>query len=223
MSDDKIEHYDPPDKRKRPSIPLFPSKRTEFERTAPVVDKFINSVVSLVSTENIQRWINLLTSYHNRHSRLQVIDEVAVILQEEFRNLGYSDVYFHNYIHSDEGKDYRLKNVICNKAGKTSKVILICAHYDTIVYDKKGTDIIDARAPGADDNASGVASILEIARLLSKIYLNHTIQLVFFSGEEQGFWGSTHYAQHIKDNDIELYRLINLDMIGFRQSLRRLK
>jgi hypothetical protein len=143
-----------------PSIPLFPSELTEFERTTPVVDKFINSVVSLVSTENIQRWINLLTSYHNRHSRLQVIDEVVIMLQEEIRNLGYNDVYFHNYIHSDEGKDYRLKNVICNKAGKTSKVILICAHYDTIVYDKEGIDIMDARPPGADDNASAVASIL---------------------------------------------------------------
>lgn len=209
-----IEHYDPPDKRKRPSIPLFPSLRTEFERTAPVIDEYINSKLS--STENIRKWINLFPSYYNRHSKLGIIDEVANKLQKEIRNLGYDDedVYFHNYAHSHEGKEYRLKNVICNKAGNTSKTILICAHYDTVVYDKNGVDMVDVRAPGADDNASGVASILEMARILSTVPLNHSIQLVFFSGEEQGLGGSTYHAQEVKNSNIEIYRLINLDMIG---------
>lgn len=48
-----------------------------------------------------------------------------------------------------------------------------------------------ARAPGADDNASGVSALLEVARILFNVSLNHSIIFVLFSGEEQGKLGST--------------------------------
>ena len=70
------------------------------------------------------------------------------------------------------------------------------------------------RAPGADDNASGVCSLLEIARILYNIRLQVSIQFVFFSGEEQGQWGSKSYVSYVRDNNINLYRLINIDMVG---------
>jgi len=72
-----------------------------------------------------------------------------------------------------------------------------------------------SRAPGANDNASGVSAIIEIARVLFNEKLEHSLQFVFFSGEEQGLLGSKNYAKYIKDNGINLYRLINLDMIGY--------
>jgi Zn-dependent M28 family amino/carboxypeptidase len=72
-----------------------------------------------------------------------------------------------------------------------------------------------ARAPGADDNASGVSALLEIARILSNVSLNHSIIFVLFSGEEQGKLGSTYYADYIDKTDVDLDLLINLDMIGF--------
>jgi Zn-dependent M28 family amino/carboxypeptidase len=72
-----------------------------------------------------------------------------------------------------------------------------------------------ARAPGADDNASGVSALLEVARILSNVSLNHSIIFVLFSGEEQGKWGSTHYADYIDKMDADLDLLINLDMVGF--------
>jgi Zn-dependent M28 family amino/carboxypeptidase len=72
----------------------------------------------------------------------------------------------------------------------------------------------NSRAPGADDNASGVAVLLEVARLISTLNLGKSIFLAFFSGEEQGLWGSAHYAKQIKHDNVNLYRLINLDMVG---------
>jgi Zn-dependent M28 family amino/carboxypeptidase len=75
-------------------------------------------------------------------------------------------------------------------------------------------DNAQERAPGANDNASGVAVVLELARILSKIELEYNIQFAFFSGEEQGLWGSRSYAQHIKDNNVHLHLLLNLDMVG---------
>lgn len=120
-----------------------------------------------------------------------------------------TEINFHTY---KEGR-YKLKNVICKKTGLLSdKIILVCAHYDSRMEDLEDEN---SRAPGADDNASGVAVILEMARLISNLKLEKTVQLVFFSGEEQGLWGSKHYASQLRDDNVDLHRLINLDMVGF--------
>lgn len=132
------------------------------------------------------------------------------MVKKELEISGYArkNVIYHKF---DEGF-FELKNVICNKEGELDIVILVCAHYDTILGENVEDTI--SRAPGADDNASGVAAILEIARILRKIDLKYDIQFVFFSGEEQGLRGSEHYAQYLKDKQATLELVINLDMIG---------
>ena len=107
---------------------------------------------------------------------------------------------------------YYLKNIACEKSGSTNSTIIISAHYDSRMEDINNST---ARAPGADDNASGVSALLEVARILSNVSLNHSIIFVLFSGEEQGKWGSTHYADYIDETDVDLDLLINLDMVGF--------
>jgi len=89
---------------------------------------------------------------------------------------------------------------------------MICAHYDSRMQNLKDSS---SRAPGANDNASGVGAIMEIARVLFNEKLEHSLQFVLFAGEEQGLLGSKNYAKYIKDNGTNLYRLINLDMIGY--------
>ncbi len=98
------------------------------------------------------------------------------------------------------------------KPGLTNNTIIISAHYDSRMEDINNNT---ARAPGADDNASGVSALLEVARILSNVSLNYSIIYVLFSGEEQGKWGSTYYADYIDKTDVDLDLLINLDMIGF--------
>lgn len=89
----------------------------------------------------------------------------------------------------------------------------MCAHYDSRVKNLRDST---SRAPGANDNASGVSAILEIARILHKQKLYCNLQFVFFSGEEQGLLGSKHYAKFLKENNnVSKYRLINLDMVGY--------
>ncbi|MGI0042931.1 MAG: M28 family metallopeptidase, partial [Nitrososphaeraceae archaeon] len=105
-----------------------------------------------------------------------------------------------------------LKNIACEKPGSTNNTIIISAHYDSRMEDINNST---ARAPGANDNASGVSALLEVARILSDVSLNHSIIFVLFSGEEQGKWGSTYYADYIDKTDVDLDLLINLDMVGF--------
>ncbi|WP_436946985.1 M28 family metallopeptidase [Streptomyces sp. SudanB52_2052] len=72
----------------------------------------------------------------------------------------------------------------------------------------------EARAPGADDNAGGVAAVIEIARLLAPVARTSTIRFVAFSGEEQGLWGSSAYADELRAAGAGVHRVVHLDMVG---------
>jgi Zn-dependent M28 family amino/carboxypeptidase len=171
-------------------------------------DKTIKEIISSISITNMERWINKITLFHTRHSKSKFIDEVSFWLKHELEKNGQTDVRFHHYTE----KGYNLKNVICHIRGLSDKVILVCAHYDSRMENLGDSK---SRAPGADDNASGMSVILEISRVIANLQFEYSIQLVFFSGEEQGQWGSKHYAKFIKDNNVPLQRLINLDMVGY--------
>jgi putative aminopeptidase FrvX len=164
----------------------------------------------LINEINIQSHINELIAFHNRHSKSNFIHQVAEWIRNKLIDFGYSenDLFYHEYI--EQG--YQLKNLICIKKGVSDKIILLCAHYDTILI--SNTEDIVSRAPGANDNASGVSALLEIARIMLSIKTDYTIQFVFFSGEEQGLWGSKHYAKKMKDNNENLLLVINMDMCG---------
>lgn len=71
------------------------------------------------------------------------------------------------------------------------------------------------RAPGADDNASGIASMLVIADILRQHQFQDTIRFVAFSGEEQGMWGSKSYAGRLAASGAQIAGYIDLDMIGW--------
>jgi hypothetical protein len=135
---------------------------------------------------------------------------VATWLANQFKALGYADVIKHSYVKFG----YQLENVVCTKpgVGNAEQLIILCGHYDCIMENPQDTT---SRAPGADDNATGMAVILEIARILADVQLEDTVQFVGFSGEEQGLWGSSAYAQYLHDNNVNVHCLINLDEVGY--------
>ena len=87
------------------------------------------------------------------------------------------------------------------------KEFIICAHYD----DMPPNPI----APGADDNASGVAAVLEAARVISHIQTKYTIIYALWDEEEVGFIGSSNYANEAYISGEDILGVINLDMIGW--------
>jgi Zn-dependent M28 family amino/carboxypeptidase len=104
---------------------------------------------------------------------------------------------------------YTWKNLVYTQPGRThpEEEVLLVAHFD----DRSQSSWINA--PGADDNATGVAALLEAARLLRAYTFDRTIRLVWFSGEEQNMRGSQAYVGQHKTADIKA--VINLDMIGY--------
>ncbi len=99
----------------------------------------------------------------------------------------------------------------------TESTIVIGAHYDHLGFGHRGSLAPDSKAPhlGADDNASGTAAVLEIARALSghRGELKHNILFALFSAEEWGLLGSTHHVRKRAKLD-KLVAMINLDMVG---------
>jgi Zn-dependent M28 family amino/carboxypeptidase len=102
-----------------------------------------------------------------------------------------------------EGNDPSLKK----------EVILVGAHYDHIgVRTAQNGDSI---ANGANDNASGTATVIELARYFAKARNNkRTMLFAFFSAEEKGLIGSAHLAKRMKEEGVDLYAVLNFEMTG---------
>ena len=179
-------------------------------------EKFIYSALNQVNSTKLKNWIDDLSSFYTRHTKSEYIESVAYWLKNGLQSVCNGKTYFHNFTQIDQRIRYNLKNIICYQEGSTeydnNHLILISAHYDSRMQDINQSD---ARAPGADDNASGVAAVLELARILSKVDLRSNIQYVLFSGEEQGQWGSTAYVKHLQPNNTKVDLVMNLDMIGY--------
>ena len=202
---------------------LLPHSNNQSKKTINKIQT--DPILEQVNSTKLKEYINYLSSFHTRHSKSYHIENVANWLKSEFENICKGRVFFHNYTQSDQNQTYHLKNIICtsnssniNKqnlsfSSNYNNTIIIGAHYDSRAKNINNTY---ARAPGADDNASGVSAVLELSRILSQLNLKYNLQFVLFSGEEQGLWGSKHYVEYLdksnRTKNIDFY--VNFDMVG---------
>lgn len=96
-------------------------------------------------------------------------------------------------------------NVVATLPGATrpDDIYVVGAHYDSV------------NNPGADDNGSGTAAVMELARVLSQFTFDATIQFIAFDREEQGLYGSAAYASEALARGDQIQRMVNLDMVGY--------
>ncbi|SHL74132.1 aminopeptidase YwaD [Chryseobacterium carnipullorum] len=100
------------------------------------------------------------------------------------------------------------KNLVITKTGTLypNKYVIICGHFDTIT------------GPGTSDNGSGTSVILEVARILKDVPTEYSIKFIHFSGEEQGLYGSSHYANNVEFQSgvrkLDIKLVFNLDQVG---------
>lgn len=118
-----------------------------------------------------------------------------------------------NEVNSEEGKSFpfyslsptSIKDSYSSSSSKEELApILIGAHYDAV-----------PGCPGADDNATGIAVLLEMAREFAAKPLKYPVKLVAFDLEEMGFLGSEHYAEKLQQEQQELRLMISLEMLGY--------
>ncbi len=103
------------------------------------------------------------------------------------------------------------RNVVATLTGTLfpNRQVVICGHYDST------SPMPMSLAPGADDNASGTAAVLEIARVLAASPLDYSLKFICFSAEEWGLYGSKHYAEEAAGTGQDIAAVINMDMIAY--------
>lgn len=176
----------------------------------PIIDKLL----PMVSTDTLLRHIRLLSGADSLE-----LNGNKVLLSSRHRLMPgneWAERYLSNklseygYQVETQPFDSRGKNLIAIKRGNLfpQQAWIICAHYDAIAFPH-------TVAPGADDNASGCAAVLEAARLLKDESLPFTVVFIFFDEEEQGLVGSIRYNEVHDNADYEILGAINIDMIGY--------
>jgi len=204
---------------------LFSS--TLFSQQLVKRNSTVVEIIQKISADSIKRNIEKLVSFYTRHSLSDTISQNRGIgaarrwIKSELERYsresgGRLKVEFDEFI-APAGprvpKPTKMANVIATLPGKIykDKVYIVSAHYDS-----RAGDALDSTgfAPGANDDGSGTAAVLELARVLSKYEFDFTIMFVLFAGEEQGLLGSRHLAKKLKDSGIVVLGVLNNDIIG---------
>ena len=164
-----------------------------------------------VSDSLIAADVKSLEAWGTRHALAQNRFAIAEWIRQRFIDVGVSNVDTLGFM--DTVSTTWQRNVVATIAGSSpgGEELLIGAHYDSQSSD-------NLRAPGADDNASGVAGILEIARVLRHVDYRPkaTIRFIAFAAEELGLRGSAAYAEKALRSGSQILLMQNYDMIAYR-------
>jgi len=155
----------------------------------------------MISTENLKWHLQNIQFDRSPYHHYPELEQAAQYIKGEFVKVGL-DAKEDSF--QWEGKSY--KNIVAEKEGIISphRVLILGAHYDTV-----------PGSPGADDNASAIAVLLEVARNIQGVPLECTVRLIAFCLEEYGYVGSAHYVESLKKGKEEILGMISLEMVGF--------
>lgn len=185
-----------------------------------------------VSEKNIKHDIVRLASdeFEGRGTGSGGGEKAAAYLESQFQKIGIetksNSFSFKGGIHGT-GTEGTTRNIIAYLNNRANSTIIIGAHYDHLGLGNDGNsldpDPKNKIHNGADDNASGVAGLLELARYFKKNKIqNANLLFLAFSGEELGLYGSKHWTEHPTIDLSQVNYMINLDMIGRYESAKGL-
>ncbi|HZM00721.1 MAG TPA: M28 family peptidase [Planctomycetota bacterium] len=182
-----------------------------FSGTQAVVaaDPRVAALVAQVSQANVQATTTQLASYFTRRA-----NSAQVLVAKDWLVAQLQAIPGLTVTTSTFNAAYG-PNVIATKTGSVhpERVIVLGAHYDSV-----NGDGATLAAPGADDNASGSAGLLETARLLAQGDYENTVRCVWYCAEELGLIGSTADAQALDAAGTQVIAMLNLDMISYRKA-----
>jgi hypothetical protein len=188
-------------------VDAFLVERVSRRRAAP--DPAIQAAVDDVTAASFRSWLDSLAGRLTRHSLTSHFISAAEWSRDHLHAWGYSVQM--STITVGAGTS---RNVIADRAGSAAgarEVVIVTAHLDSV----NSAAGVNAPAPGADDNGSGSAGVLEIARVLSTRPTAHDLRFILFGGEEQGLHGSLQYVAGLPTSERARVRaVLNMDMIA---------
>lgn len=202
---------------------------TQISLAQVTEDPEIKKMITEVKAENLEATVVKLVSFGTRHTLSDTKDKTRGIsaaqkwIKSEFdkyalESNGRLTSKIDYFTVKADGKriksDTEVANVMATLKGtdpNDDRVFIVSGHLDSRV-----SDVMNAKsdAPGANDDGSGVAAVIELAKIMSKRSFPSTIIFVAVTGEEQGLYGSRHLAEFAKEAKWNIVGMLNNDMIG---------
>ena len=201
----------------------------QAQQTPPPVDMRIYDIVSAVSAQRLEKDIRTLANFGTRNTFSDTVSATRGIgaarrwIKSEFDNISKAcnnclEVFYQKDLVTKAGNnrvphDAWIVNVVAIQRGTEfpNNFIIMSGDIDSRASNTMNFEI---DAPGANDNATGMAGAIEAARVLSKYKFKHSIIYVGLSGEEQGLFGGAGLAKYAQAKGWNILGVLNNDMIG---------
>ncbi len=195
------------------------------EQPNPQIQKLLGEV----SADSIEANIRELVSFHTRHTMSDTAsDSIGIGAARRWIYSRFNDfssrsgnrleVSYDSYVETENRRISRpteIVNVVAELPGtqpeSENRIYVVSGHYDSRVSDIMNDTSF---APGANDDASGTAAVMELARVMSQHEFDATIVFMAVAGEEQGLLGASHYAQTAKEEGRNIEAMFTNDIIG---------
>jgi hypothetical protein len=170
----------------------------------------VSEILARISSTRLTEVIQMLVDLGTRESTSNSFRSAANGAREIFEEAGCA-------VRLEEVQlgSKRTLNVVADRAGSGASprdVVIVTAHLDSVNHETPG-----GLAPGADDNGSGAAGVLEVARCLEGRAHTHDLRFILFGGEEQGLFGSMAYVANLPAAH-RVSAVVNMDMIAHRNT-----
>lgn len=201
------------------------------QATSAQLNPTIVKIVDSISADSLRANLQTLVSFGTRNTFSDTVSATTGIgaarrwIYRRFKSYSAANsnrlkVYFDFFDQPLSGRaaeatgvqSVRTANVVAVLPGtKTKRMLIVGGHYDSMNRDRYDGKI---EANGANDDGSGTAVVMELARVMSQFQFEHTLAFIAFTGEEQGLWGSTHFAEAAKERGEVIDAAITNDIVG---------
>ena len=193
----------------------------------------IEQIVATISPQRIDAYVKKLVSFHTRHTASDTTSATRGIgaarrwIEAELRRCGAEaggrlQVSLDSHVQPAGPRlaaPTEIVNVVATLPGvqpaSRERIYVVSGHYDSINGDQM--DVTGA-APGATDDASGTAAVIEMACVMARHSFDATLVFLAVAGEEQGLFGSTHWAEGARQKNLNIAGMFTNDIIGSSQA-----
>jgi hypothetical protein len=177
-----------------------------YDKSRLIVAADIDSIIGLIEQDSLESYTGRLQAFFRRLTGTDSNYACADWVKSKLEDFGYDSVFFDDFQHTIYGYPTLCRNVVAVKLGSESprKHVVVAGHRDA-----------PPDSPGADDNASGTAGVMEIARVMRNIDTKVTLVFIALDAEEQGLYGAWHYSNEAAERGDSIIVMANLDMIGY--------
>ena len=198
----------------------------DYAASTPLTDLYVidSFLVSQINTDSLFQFLSQMSSFGNRNTGSDTLSPIFGIgAAQRWALSKFADFSARNenrliptYLQFDQnvcgmGRHKNTCAVLPGSGPQFDEVVLIEAHYDSRC--ETGCDV-SCLAEGMEDNGSGSALVMELARVMSQFSYNRTIVFMLTTGEEQGLVGANAFSQYAVDTDMKIMGVLNNDVIG---------